>query len=88
MGFVQEHSKKYIRFLYRTYSVKINDQIFINQFKKPCFWPIFDPFSQFCRQMNFYGKCQNLEKTNDTIPSKSPDRRTEGWTEALTEPIS
>ena len=32
--------------------------------------------------------CQNLEKTNHTIPRKRPDRRTEERTKGLTEPIS
>ena len=27
----------------------------------------------------FLAPCQNLEKTNDTIPRKRPDRMTEGW---------
>ena len=59
-----------------------------NKFKKSCFWTIFDPFSQFLRQKKCFRKirlsdttsyrllapCQNLEKTNDTIPRKRLDR--------------
>ena len=61
-----------------------------NKFKKPCFWPIFGPFSHF----TFWGKkifpenlalscttlyrllapCQNLEKNNETIPRKRQDK--------------
>ena len=47
---------------------------FFNKLKKPCFWPI----SQFLGQKKcsgtsygFLATCQNLEKTNDTIPRKS-----------------
>ena len=62
---------------------------FFNKFKKPYVWPIFGPFSQFLRQKKFSRKIrllsrttsygllalsQNLEKTNDTIPRKRPDR--------------
>ena len=37
----------------------------------------------------FLAPCQNLEKTNDTIPRKRPDRRrTDGRTEGRTDPIS
>ena len=59
---------------------------FSNKFKKPCFWPISHPFSQFSGQKNFplsrktshgiLAPCQNLEKINDTIPKKArKDRR-------------
>ena len=56
---------------------------FFNKFKKPCFWTIFGPFSQFWEQkkkfpenptmssttsFRFLAQCQNLEKTNDRIP--------------------
>ena len=66
---------------------------FFNKFKKPCFWPIFGPFSQFWGQKLFFkkiGLChaqlhmgilapyQNLEKTNETIPRKHPDRQKDG----------
>ena len=68
-----------------------------NKLKKPCSWHIFGPFSQFSRQKKiffsrksgsvcatsygFLAPCQNLEKTNDTIPRKRPERRKEGRTE-------
>ena len=65
---------------------------FFNKFQSPCFQPIFSPFSQFWRQKKFsdnpalssttsYGflaPCQNLEKTDDAIPRKHPDGRTDG----------
>ena len=38
----------------------------------------------------FLASCQNLEKTNDTIPRKHPDRqngKTDGRTEGWTDPI-
>ena len=59
---------------------------FFNIFKKP----VFGPFSQFWRQKNFFpenpalsrttsygflASCQNLEKTNDKIPTKRLERR-------------
>ena len=53
-----------------------------NKFKKPCFWPIF-PIRLWkillsCITSNgFLAPCQNLEKTNDTIPKHRPDRRTD-----------
>ena len=62
---------------------------FLNKFKKPCFWPIFGPFSLFwgakkillensalscTTSYGFLAPCQNLEKTNDKIPRKHPDR--------------
>ena len=61
--------------------MKINDKFF-NNFKKPCFWPVFVPFSQFFGQKIFFPKnpalslrtlykflapSQNLEKTTDTV---------------------
>ena len=63
-----------------------------NKFKKPCFWLIFGPFSQILGQKNFFPEnpalsrttsygllapCQNSEKTNDTIPRKRLDGRTD-----------
>ena len=36
---------------------------FCNKFKKPCLWPIFDPFSTFhfqFRGQNFYGKASSV----------------------------
>ena len=73
---------------------------FFSKFKKPCFWPIFPIFgAKFVFLENlapsrttsygFLAPCQNLEKTNDTIPRKRPDRRrTDGRTEGRTDPIS
>ena len=63
---------------------------FFKKFKKPCFWPIFDPFSQFWGQIFFLenpalsrttsywflAPPQILEKTSDVIPGNLPDRRT------------
>ena len=60
----------------------------MTKFEKPYFWPIFSPFSLYLGQKNFYPEipalshttsygflpCLNLEKTNDTIPRKRPDR--------------
>ena len=55
------------------------------------FWPIFPIFGtkkfswkiQLSRTTSygFLAPCQNLEKVNDTIQRKRPDRRTEGRTE-------
>ena len=56
---------------------------------------VFGPFSQFWGQKKFSQKiplshttshgilapCQNLEKINDTIPRKRPDRRNDGRTD-------
>ena len=68
---------------------------FFNIFKKPCFQPLLAYFPNFAARKIFlenpalsrttsYGflaSCQNLEKTNDTIPRKRPDRRTDGRTD-------
>ena len=65
---------------------------FLNKFKKPCFWTIFGPFSQFLEQKNFFWKirttvygfqapCQNLGKTND---KKRPDRWKDRWKDGQT----
>ena len=69
---------------------------YFNKFKKPCLWPISGPFFQILGQNFFssenqamsritsYGllaSCQNAEKTNNTIPRKCLDRRTDGKTE-------
>ena len=65
---------------------------FSNKFKKSCFWPIFPHFwgkKNFLENLalsrttsyGFLAPCQNLEKVNDTIQRKCPDRQTEGWTE-------
>ena len=61
---------------------------FFNIFKKPCFWPIFPIFWAKCffwkiwlshtTSYGFLASCQNLEKTNDTIPRKCPDRWKDG----------
>ena len=71
---------------------------FFNIFKNTCFWPIFGPFSQFWKQKKkflenpalpcttsygFLASSQNLEKTNDTIPSKHQEGRTEGQTDPI-----
>ena len=64
---------------------------FSNKFKKPCFWPIFpifgakkifleNPALSRTTSYGFLAPCQNLEKVNDTIQRKHPERRTEGWT--------
>ena len=70
---------------------------FSNKFKKPCFWSILGPFSQFFGQKNFPRKsdsvmhilapCHSLQKVTDTIQRKHPDRQTEAWTEGQTDPI-
>ena len=69
---------------------------FSNKLKKPCFWPILGPFSQFLRQKRFSWKTwllrttsygflalrQNLEKVNNTIQRKCPtDKRMDGRTD-------
>ena len=67
---------------------------FFNIFKRPCLWPIFwtifpilgaKIFFLENRSVthNSYGllaSCQNLEKTNDKIPRKCPDRQKAGQT--------
>ena len=61
---------------------------FSNKFKNPYFWPFFGVFSHFWGKIFFpenlalsrttsYGilaPFQNLEKANDIIPTKHPDR--------------
>ena len=69
---------------------------FSNKLKKPCFWSILGPFSQFLVKKKifpenlapsrttsyaFLAPCQISEKTNDTIPRKRLDRRTDGRTD-------
>ena len=80
---------------------------FPNKFKKLCFWPIFpifgakkifveNPSLSHATSYRFLAPCQNLEKVDDVIQRKHPDRRTEGWmegrkdrrTEGWTDPIS
>ena len=64
---------------------------YFNKFKNPVFGPFLVHFPNFEGKKNFsenlalshttsYGflaPCQNLEKTNDRIPRKYPDRRTD-----------
>ena len=62
--------------------------IFFNKFKNPCFWPRFGHFYKFFGQKSTtsYGILaprQNLEKTNDKIPRKRPDRQTDGRTDPI-----
>ena len=68
---------------------------FSNKFKKPCFWPILGPFSQFWGEKIFlenpalscttsYGflaPCENLEKVNNVIQRKHLDRQKDGRTD-------
>ena len=72
-----------------------------NKFKKPCFWSIFGPFSQtlgqkifpenpalsYTTSYGFLAPYQNSEKTNDTIPRKRLDRKTNGTAEGRTDLI-
>ena len=65
---------------------------------KKVFWPISVYFNNFWGQKFFFQKthlslttsyrflasCQNLEKTNDTIPRKHPDRWKDGWKDGQT----
>ena len=70
---------------------------FFNIFKKPCFWPIFPIFWAKCffwkiwlshtTSYGFLASCQNLEKTNDKIPRKHPDRRKDKGMQGQTDPI-
>ena len=64
---------------------------FSNKFKKPCFWPIFpifgakkifleNPALSRTTSYGFLAPCQNLEKVNDTIQRKRPDRGKDGQT--------
>ena len=65
---------------------------FSNKFKKPSFWPIFPIFGakkifpenlalSLTISYGFLAPCPNLEKVNDRIQRKRPDRQTEGWAE-------
>ena len=78
-----------INFHYRTNSVKINDQIFQEIQKTPFLEvhsPNFggkkffleNPALSHTTSYGFWVPCQNLDKTNDTIPRKCLDRRKEG----------
>ena len=71
---------------------------FFNIFKKPCFWPIFpifgaknffleNPALSRTTSYGFLASCQNLEKTNDKIPRKHPDRRKDKGMQGQTDPI-
>ena len=75
---------------------------FSNKLKKPCFWPLLGPFSQFWGKKNFFSEnpalsrttsnelqatYQILEKTYDTIPRKYLDRRMDRRMEGRTNPI-
>ena len=62
---------------------------FSNKFKKTCFWPIFpilgakkifleNPALPHTTSYGFQAPCQNLDKVNDIIQRKRPDRRTKG----------
>ena len=59
------------------------------------FWPIFpilgakkffleNPALSHTTSYGFLASCQNLEKTNDTIPRKRPDRQKDGRTDGQT----
>ena len=63
--------------------------------KNPVFDPFLAHFPDFWGKKIFSGKsgstsygflasCQNLEKTNDTIPRKHPDRWKDGWKDGQT----
>ena len=55
---------------------------FFNILKKPCFWPklfLENPARSHTALYEFLASCQNLEKTNDTIPRKCLDRWKDGW---------
>ena len=66
---------------------------FSNKFKKLCFWSIFGAKKIFLENQTlscttsygFLATCQNLEKVNDTIQRKHPDRWMEGQTERRTD---
>ena len=69
---------------------------FSNKFKKPCFWPIFpifgakkifleNPALSCTTSYGFLAPCQNLEKVNDTIQRKCPDRRKDGRKDGRTD---
>ena len=66
---------------------------FSKKLKKPCFWPILGlpnfwgkkifPRNPTLSRITSHGilaPCKNLEKINDTIPKKHPDRRKDGPT--------
>ena len=70
----------------------------VNEFKKPCFWPIFGHFPKFWGKIfspeirlscttsyGFAAPYQNSEKTNDKMPRKHPNKRTDGRTAGKTD---
>ena len=67
---------------------------FFNKFKK-LYFPNFLPKKNFpenpalsrTTSYGFQASCQNLEKTNDTIPRKRPGRRKDGRKYGRTDPI-
>ena len=59
-------------FHYRTNSVKINDKIVQYFLKKTCFWPIFDPFSQFFGEKNISGKSSSITHNFIWVSSTMP----------------
>ena len=68
---------------------------FSNKLKKPCFWPIFPILGakKFFLALShtisyrFLAPCQNLEKVNDTIQRKCPDRQKDGQKDRRMDPI-
>ena len=83
-----------IKFLIDQIQSQLMTQFLINSKNHIFFWPILSPFSfpyfwgkkSFLKNpallrttlYGFLASCQNLEKFNDTIQRKRPDRRTEG----------
>ena len=99
MGFVQEYSKYFKIFLTDQIQKKLTTK-FSNKFNKNLFFahfgpifPIFgakkifleNPVLSRTALYGFLAPCQNLEKVNDTIQRKRPDRRKEGRTDERTE---
>ena len=85
MRFVQKQAND-INVHYRSNSVKIIE--FSDKLKSPVFGPFWVDFSNFGGKNKFPGKsrttlcgflalCQSLEKFNDTIQRKRPDRKDE-----------
>ena len=72
---------------------------FFFKFKKPYFWSILpilgakkafleNPALSRATSYQFLAPCQNLEKTNDTIPRKRPDGRTDGRKQPISKDLS
>ena len=61
---------------------------FFNKFKNSCFGPVLSPGLSRTTSYGFLAPCQNLEKTNDALSRKCPNRSMKGWTEGQTDPIS